>query len=144
MFSTATEPSRSMRSSRSPCSSWSPASRATSHITRSPCGSRAAPGSTARWVVPTVDVMSPTTASVRSAGTISLRCIMCAPYARRGQSLRRLSFCTLWSGPLRTTRVARPRVGATFSRRLGRLIVRHMVCAYSIASSSETCVYLRK
>lgn len=47
----------------------------------------------------------------------------------RDYSLRRLRRCTLWSGPLRTTSVARPRVGATFSSRLGLLMVRQVVRA---------------
>ena len=41
-----------------------------------------------------------------------------------GQSLRSRTLWTLWSEPLRRMRLARPRVGATFSTRLGRLMVR--------------------
>lgn len=57
------------------------------------------------------------------------RACRCAGRGRSGQSLRSDSLWTLWSGPLRSTRVARPRVGATFSSRFGLLMVRHMVRA---------------
>jgi hypothetical protein len=41
-------------------------------------------------------------------------------------------------------RVARERVGAMFSMRLGSLMVRQVSAAYASASSSGTSVYLRK
>src|SRR5690349_14798360 len=89
MFSTAMEPDLSRSNSRSAPMSSSPASRATSHITTSPAGLRAAPGSTTRCVVPTVFSISRTTSSVFSAGVIRRRCSMTPFYrqqARYGSS----------------------------------------------------------
>src|SRR5689334_12071057 len=76
MFSTAIEPVLSRPNSCSALMSSSPASRATSHITTSPAGLRAAPVRTTRCVVPTVVSISRTTSSVRSAGVIRRRCSM--------------------------------------------------------------------
>ena len=53
------------------------------------------------------------------------------PYSRR-----RRTRSTVWSRPLSSTRVARPRVGAMFSTRLGALMVSQMFAAMSTAASS--------
>ena len=66
-----------------------------------------------------------------SAGVIRRRCSMGAVTGVRCLQLAQARRCTLWSGPLRMTRVARPRVGATFSTRLGLLMVRQRVPARS-------------
>lgn len=50
-------------------------------------------------------------------------------YGCNSYSLRRRRRWTLWSGPLRMTSPARPRVGATFSRRLTLLMVRQVLRA---------------
>lgn len=55
-----------------------------------------------------------------------------------GQMRRRRTRRMEWSGPLRRTRPARPRVGAMFSRRLRSLMSRHTFSANVVASSCDS------